>query len=142
MHFLSNMQRVRGVLILVILNTSITYNIANSPLMYVMLNLVDVAAPNDVYLSNVDQGSLTFNWTSPFNHCSSVNYRLEAKNCGTCEISPESRLHRAICQNFTSSVVCSFQVHSVICANLSSTLASKPVNVTIKGLFLVQLTFL
>ena len=109
-----------------------------------MLNtdiIVDVAAPNDVYLSNADQKSLTFNWTSPFNHCSSINYRLEAKNCGTCEVSPESRLHGAICQNFNLSVVCSFKVHSVICANLSSALASKPVNVTIKGSFHVQLAF-
>lgn len=106
-----------------------------------LLNFVDVSlpVPNDVRLSNADQGSLAFIWTSPFIHCSSVNYRLETKDCGTCEVSSESGLYRAICQNFSLSVVCSFKVHSVVCGNISSALASKPVNVTIKGLFNVHL---
>ena len=90
-----------------------------------------MSAPNDVRLFKANQGSLIFNWTSPFMHCLSLSYHLDANDCGICEANSDST---AICHNFMLPMVCSFQIHSVVCGNLTSENASEPENIMIKGL--------
>ena len=87
--------------------------------------------PNDVRLSHVQPGQLTFNWSSPDVQCDSVSYKIITSNCGRCP--PVTTNTTVTCTSVVASgQVCTFVVQTVVCGNLTGNM-SDPIYVILKG---------
>ena len=87
--------------------------------------------PNDVRLSHVQPGQLTFNWSSPDVQCDSLSYKIITLNCGRC---PSVTTNTTVtCTSVVASgQVCTFVVQTVVCGNLTGNM-SDPFYVILKG---------
>ena len=90
--------------------------------------------PNNISLVRVEQGVLTFSWSSYGPECTSVFYGISS-NCGSCPNSTyATSVNCSVLEQLLSSdieLTCSFSVHSEICGYVGQ--LSDPVVVTLKG---------
>ena len=97
--------------------------------------------PVDVKLSKASRDTLVFSWNSTLQDCPAVAFTLEAEDCGVCEVNLDN-VTTATCRNFSLSTECSMRIHTVVCENVTSRDASRPLLVSIRGLFCELDTFL
>ena len=86
--------------------------------------------PNDVQLTRVDTGQLTFTWTPVNSNCPSINY-MATLDCGTCSIPMGTTVN---CSGLQLPGVCSFTVQTMVCGQVGA--PSDPLTVTLRGIYI------
>ena len=87
--------------------------------------------PNNVKLTRVDTGQLTFTWTSVNFRCPSINY-MATLDCGTCTVAVGDTT--ATCSGLLLPNVCTFTVQTVVCEQVGA--PSDPVTVILRGMYM------
>ena len=85
-------------------------------------------APYQVRLTDVNTSALTISWTPVESICSFVSYNIISDQCGTCNVTSDSR---AVCANFRLPSVCNFSIQYVVCGQAGA--ASNPISVNLAG---------
>ena len=94
-------------------------------------NVAPLPPPNNVQLTNVQPGQITFNWTSVDTLCDSVSYNIIASNCGQCPSTTNNTT--ATCTDVVASgQVCTFIIQAVVCGTITGSQAS-PTTVIMEG---------
>ena len=96
-----------------------------------IINAESSQSPNDVRLSYVQSGRITFNWTSVDALCDSISYNIISSNCGRCPSMTTNTT--ATCSDVMAlGQVCTFAVRTVVCGNITGNM-SHPVHVILRG---------
>ena len=107
-------------------------------IVYITLYTGHYPPPIHVYVANASSEKLTFSWTSMAPDCSSVHYRINSSNCGTCPTIVNTMT--ATCYDLKLSrdaPVCTFTVQNDICGVTGS--LSNPLLVAIKGSIIIHI---
>ena len=90
--------------------------------------------PNNLFLVDVQPGTLVFNWTSAISNCSTLQYNIiTSSDCGACPT--VTNMTTATCSDIqptTDAVLCHIRVSSRACNLVGN--STLPTAVTLKGI--------
>ena len=98
------------------------------------------SSPDNVRLTGVEEGLLTFSWDSLGPNCESANYRV-ISDCGGCP--NNTNLTEVNCTDLqlsTEARECSLRVHVVLCGGVGN--LSRPVAVMLKRMIITIMPLL
>jgi hypothetical protein len=119
-------------------------------IMYPFLIIINTTAtnlyppPNDINLTDIQPGTLTFKWTSVISNCSTLQYSIAStSNCGTCTVNENitATTVTATCSDLPltiNAVMCLFGVSTDACGLVGN--PSSPLALTLKGELKIMLS--
>ena len=113
-----------------------TYYLAShtTSMLLTFTSIASLPPPNNITLSEVSKGQLTFSWSPETTNCPSLHYNINVTNCGKYSDSLKTTTLSFITCNISSTTpsICTLTFQTIVCGGILGTI-SKLVVHSIQG---------